>query len=72
MKIDLHCHTLATKGEGRERNVTPELFAEKIDTAQVDIVAITNHNHFDLNQYEALRDALVWRETLAYDCDNEP
>ena len=54
MKIDLHCHTLATKGEGQGRNVTPELFAEKIDAAQVDIVAVTNHNHFDLGQYETL------------------
>lgn len=58
MKIDLHCHTLATKGEGQERNVTPELFAEKIDAAQVDIVAVTNHNHFDLDQYEILRGAV--------------
>ena len=58
MKIDLHCHTLATKGEGRERNVTPELFAEKIDAAQVDIVAATNHNHFDLDQYELLHSAV--------------
>lgn len=58
MRIDLHCHTLATKGEGRERNVTPELFAEKIDAAQVDIVAVTNHNHFDLDQYELLREAV--------------
>lgn len=58
MKIDLHCHTLATKGEGRERNVTPELFAEKIDAAQVDIVAVTNHNHFDFDQYELLRRAV--------------
>ncbi len=58
MKIDLHCHTLATKGEGRERRVTPELFAEKIDAAQVDIVAVTNHNHFDLSQYELLREAV--------------
>ena len=58
MKIDLHCHTLATKGEGRERNVTPELFAEKIDAAQVDIVAVTNHNHFDLDQYELLHSAV--------------
>ena len=49
---------MATKGEGQERNVTPELFAEKIDAAQVDIVAVTNHNHFDLDQYEILRGAV--------------
>lgn len=58
MRIDLHCHTLATKGEGRGRDVTPHLFAEKIEAAQVGIVAITNHNYFDLDQYETLRGAV--------------
>ncbi len=49
MKIDLHCHTKAKKkGEGTARNVTPELFREKVANADVKIVAITNHNHFDL------------------------
>ena len=32
MKIDLHCHTKAIKkGDGRGRNVTPELFKTKIE-----------------------------------------
>lgn len=56
MKIDLHCHTKATKkGDGTGRNVTPALFREKIVNADVKIVAITNHNHFDIEQYKALR-----------------
>lgn len=59
MKIDLHCHTKATKkGDGDARNVTPELFQEKVANADVKIVAITNHNHFDLDQYYTLRDAV--------------
>lgn len=59
MKIDLHCHTKATKkGDGDARNVTPELFREKAANADVKIVAITNHNHFDLEQYNTLRDAV--------------
>ena len=52
MKIDLHCHTKAVKkGDGKGRNVTPELFKKKILDADIKIVAITNHNHFDKEQY---------------------
>ncbi len=60
MKIDLHCHTRkAKKGDGKGRNVTPELFKEKIELADVKIVAITNHNMFDYNQYVELRDVVA-------------
>jgi ABC-type cobalamin/Fe3+-siderophores transport system ATPase subunit len=59
MKIDLHCHTKATKkGDGEARNVTPDIFREKVANADVKIVAITNHNHFDINQYKALQFAV--------------
>lgn len=72
MKIDLHCHTKQIKsGDGEGRNVTPELFREKVMNADVKIVAITNHNAFDYEQYVVLRDmvedfvlcGLVWRLT---------
>jgi len=60
MKIDLHCHTRkAKKGDGKGRNVTPELFKEKIEVADVKIVAITNHNMFDYDQYIELRDVVA-------------
>ena len=43
MKIDLHCHTKSTKqGDGLGRNVSVEVFREKISNADVKIVAITN------------------------------
>lgn len=59
MKIDLHCHTKSTKqGDGEGRNVTPELFKEKIANADVKIIAITNHNFFDLDQFTILSDAV--------------
>lgn len=55
MRIDLHCHTKAIKkGDGPGRNVTPEQFKSKVEDADVKIVAITNHNAFDLEQYRAL------------------
>lgn len=59
MKIDLHCHTKQIKyGDGEGRNVTPELFREKVMNADVKIVAITNHNAFDYEQYVILRDTV--------------
>lgn len=59
MKIDLHCHTKATKsGDGAARDVTTDMFLEKVANADVKIIAITNHNHFDLEQYRTLRDTV--------------
>ena len=59
MKVDLHCHTLKVKsGDAMTRNVSVDLFSQKIIDADVKIVAITNHNAFDLAQYIQLRDAV--------------
>ena len=60
MKIDLHCHTKATKqGDGEGRNVNLELFKEKIADAEVKIVAITNHNVFDYQQFIEFKEAVI-------------
>ena len=59
MKIDLHCHTKRIKsGDGSGRNVTKELFCKKIFDADVKIVAITNHNAFDKEQFFEFKDAI--------------
>jgi predicted ATPase len=59
LKIDLHCHTKSVKcGDGTGRNVTPDLFRSKIIDADVKIVAITNHNSFDFEQYKSLCDII--------------
>lgn len=59
MKIDLHCHTKQIKtGDGSGRNVTPEVFREKIANANIKIAAITNHNAFDYKQYLELKEAV--------------
>ena len=59
MKIDLHCHTKATKkNETRNRNVTTALFKEKIEQAEVGIVGITNHNCLDVEQFNRFVDAV--------------
>ena len=53
MKIDFHCHTKSVKKEEtKKRNIDSKRFVEKINDANVKIVAITNHNDFDKKQYE--------------------
>lgn len=60
MRIDLHCHTKQIKkGDGPGRNVTPDVFKEKIINAGIKIVAITNHNTFDHEQYQKLKEAVA-------------
>lgn len=57
MKIDLHCHTKKTKmGDKETRNVTTEKFVEVLSENQVGFVAITNHNLFDVKQYEEFKE----------------
>lgn len=57
MKIDLHCHTKKTKTcEKESRNVTIELFKEKVEEAEVKMVGITNHNYFNKDEYLLFRD----------------
>ena len=52
MKIDIHVHTKKTKqGDAQTREIDAQRFHEIISSTDVKIVAITNHNHFDLTQY---------------------
>lgn len=63
MKIDLHAHTKKCKtGDGTAREVTRDKFIQKVNSAGVDIVAITNHNLFDIDQYNEFQngDFKVW------------
>lgn len=52
MKIDIHTHTKKCKsGDAPTRAISPEDFCEAVLSTEVRIVAITNHNVFDLAQY---------------------
>jgi len=56
MKIDIHVHTKKTKsGDSESRNVTGSRFKDIIKSTEVKILAITNHNHFDISQYTDFR-----------------
>lgn len=66
MKIDIHTHTRKCKsGDAPTREVSPERFCKAVLATSVGIIAITNHNVFDLVQYEAIeaglgKGAQVW------------
>lgn len=66
MKIDIHTHTKKCKsGDAPTREISPENFCETILSTEVRIVAITNHNIFDLNQFQEIEknlgtNAQVW------------
>jgi len=60
MKIDIHVHTRKVKsGDAPTRNIETEKFVEILRDTDVNILAITNHNHFDSNQYEEFRDGVA-------------
>lgn len=66
MKIDIHTHTRKCKsGDAATREISSEDFCSSILSTEVRVVAITNHNVFDLAQFEEIRtrmgtDAQIW------------
>ncbi|TGN13975.1 AAA family ATPase [Leptospira ilyithenensis] len=55
MKIDIHIHTKKTKrGDAHTREITPKKFCEIISNSDVGICAITNHNLFDIDQFNEI------------------
>ena len=57
LKIDLHIHTVSTTWE-ESFDFCLEQLKRHIDEQKINVIAITNHNTFDLEQYEEIRDAL--------------
>lgn len=66
MKIDIHTHTKQCKsGDAPSREIAATDFCEAVRATEVGIIAITNHNVFDLEQFEEILeeidgDAQVW------------
>ncbi len=66
MKIDIHTHTKKCKtGDAYTRNINADDLCNTILSTDIGIFAITNHNHFDIFQfndvYQRLNgDAQVW------------
>src|SRR4051812_42992304 len=66
MKIDIHTHTKKCKsGDAPTREISPANFCKTVLATEVGIIAITNHNVFDLAQYKEIEailgvEAQVW------------
>lgn len=66
MKIDIHAHTKKCKsGDAPTRDISPSDFREAVLSTDVRIIALTNHNVFDLDQYKQIensvgKDVQVW------------
>ena len=59
MKIDIHTHTKKCKlGDAPTREISATDFCETILSTEVRIIAITNHNVFDLEQYNEIKNGL--------------
>lgn len=66
MKIDIHTHTKKCKsGDAQTREIAPLALCETVMATDVGILAITNHNVFDLAQYKEVQkiigdDTQIW------------
>ncbi|MGK4568708.1 hypothetical protein [Flavobacterium sp. 3HN19-14] len=57
-KIDLHTHTVSTISD-YHFDFDLSKVKEYVDKLQIDALAITNHNVFDMNQYNQIRNSLT-------------
>ncbi len=55
IKVDFHIHTVATASDA-DFSFSMAKLTEYINACQLDSIAITNHNHFDLAQFRGIRD----------------
>lgn len=56
-KIDLHIHTQVCKqGDGKQRKISPEDFVKTMKDNGVEICSITNHNKFDIEEYNKIQE----------------
>ncbi|MBT2732899.1 PHP domain-containing protein [Carnobacterium sp. ISL-102] len=53
-KLDLHIHTKYTLSDSKDFDFSIDTLQEYIKVRSLDGIAITNHNHFDLAQYEQI------------------
>ena len=57
IKIDFHMHTVATKSDA-PFDFDMEVLKKYVSSANLDAIAITNHNMFDLEQYKSICEEL--------------
>ena len=57
-KCDLHIHTIATSSDAAF-NFSLETLENYVQKMQLDVIAVTNHNVFEISQYQEIRSRLA-------------
>lgn len=57
-KIDLHIHTVATESDSKEFKFDFSVLKQYVEDAGLSAIAITNHNYFDVEQYDSIAQEL--------------
>ena len=65
-KIDFHIHTIATVSD-QDFTFDQSVLINYINELSLDAIAITNHNLFDISQYELLLRQLNNGISISYD-----
>lgn len=58
-KIDLHIHTISVEGKDSSFQFSMDRLVEYAESLSLDAIAITNHNLFNLEQFEAIKEKLT-------------
>lgn len=58
IRIDFHIHTKAEPGKDHDFMFSLDWLKQYVTEAGLKAIAITNHNSFDLNNYNQVKDAL--------------
>lgn len=58
-KIDLHIHTISTVSDSKKFLFSMEKLKEYVSTRNLDAIAITNHNIFDIDQFDQIQQELT-------------
>lgn len=58
MRVDLHIHTIATPSDSNDFEFDIDVLSQYVAEASLGAIAITNHNVFDRQGYEEIRNAL--------------
>lgn len=56
-KVDLHIHTISTTSD-RRFDFSMDKLKEYVEVREIDCIAITNHNTFDLEQFNAINESI--------------
>ena len=68
-KCDLHIHTIATPSDA-SFTFGLDVLENYVRRMQLDVIAVTNHNIFDISQYKEINPSLTQKSCFSF-CINQ-